>query len=109
MIEPDFSEDFHQIMAWANEYKTPGRADQCRNAGRCASTALGFGAEGIGLCRTEHMFFDEERITAVREMILADDEAGRRKALAKIEPMQRQGFHRTVRNHGRTAGDHPPA
>ena len=51
-----------------------------------------FGAEGIGLCRTEHMFFDAERIAAVREMILADDEAGRRAALAKILPMQRDDF-----------------
>jgi pyruvate,orthophosphate dikinase len=57
-----------------------------------AATARRFGAEGIGLCRTEHMFFDAERILAVREMILAKDEAGRRTALAKIEPMQRRDF-----------------
>ena len=57
-----------------------------------AKTARGFGAEGIGLCRTEHMFFDETRIAAVREMILADDEAGRRAALAKILPFQRSDF-----------------
>jgi pyruvate,orthophosphate dikinase len=55
-------------------------------------SARQFGAEGIGLCRTEHMFFDPERIAAVREMILADDEAGRRTALAKILPMQRDDF-----------------
>jgi pyruvate,orthophosphate dikinase len=57
-----------------------------------AKTARGFGAEGIGLCRTEHMFFDEDRIAAVREMILADDEQGRRAALAKILPFQRSDF-----------------
>ena len=57
-----------------------------------ARTARGFGAEGIGLCRTEHMFFEGERIVAVREMILADDEAGRRAALAKLLPMQRHDF-----------------
>src|SRR5690606_26574573 len=55
-------------------------------------TARGFGAEGIGLCRTEHMFFDDTRIAAVREMILADDEAGRRAALAKIAPFQKADF-----------------
>ena len=57
-----------------------------------ARTARGFGAEGIGLCRTEHMFFDDTRIAAVREMILADDEAGRRAALAKIAPFQKADF-----------------
>jgi pyruvate,orthophosphate dikinase len=57
-----------------------------------AKTARQYGAEGIGLCRTEHMFFEEDRIAAVREMILADDEAGRRAALAKILPMQRDDF-----------------
>ena len=57
-----------------------------------ARTARSFGAEGIGLCRTEHMFFEGERIVAVREMILADDEAGRRAALAKLLPMQREDF-----------------
>ena len=57
-----------------------------------ARTARSFGAEGIGLCRTEHMFFDDERILAVREMILADDADGRRAALAKILPLQREDF-----------------
>ncbi len=91
MIEPEFSDDFHQIMTWADEFK---RLDVRANAETPADarTALGFGARGIGLCRTEHMFFDEDRINAVREMILADDEAGRRKALAKIEPMQKADF-----------------
>jgi pyruvate,orthophosphate dikinase len=57
-----------------------------------AKVARNFGATGIGLCRTEHMFFAGDRILAVREMILADDEAGRRKALAKLLPMQRSDF-----------------
>ena len=56
------------------------------------SRRVDFGAEGIGLCRTEHMFFEESRILAMREMICADDEAGRRRALAKILPMQRADF-----------------
>jgi pyruvate,orthophosphate dikinase len=57
-----------------------------------AKVARNFGAKGIGLCRTEHMFFEGDRIKAVREMILAEDEAGRRKALAKLLPMQRGDF-----------------
>ena len=91
MIEPDFSDDFHQIMAWADEFKTLEVRTNAETPAD-ARTALGFGAKGIGLCRTEHMFFDDERIAAVREMILADDEAGRRKALAKIQPMQKADF-----------------
>ncbi len=91
MIEPEFSEDFHQIMKWADEYKTLAIRTNAETPAD-ARTAIGFGAEGIGLCRTEHMFFDDERISAVREMILADDEAGRRKALEKIQPMQKKDF-----------------
>jgi pyruvate,orthophosphate dikinase len=91
MIEPEFSDDFHQIMKWADEYKTLAIRTNAETPAD-ARTALGFGAEGIGLCRTEHMFFDDERISAVREMILADDEAGRRKALEKIQPMQKADF-----------------
>ena len=67
------------------------RARQCRYPER-RRVALKFGAEGIGLCRTEHMFFEEDRIRAVREMILADDEKSRRAALAKLLPMQRADF-----------------
>ncbi|MDC7684329.1 pyruvate, phosphate dikinase [Asticcacaulis sp. BYS171W] len=91
MIEPEFSDDFHQIMAWADEFRTLKVLTNAETP-TDAKTAVGFGAEGIGLCRTEHMFFDEERITAVREMILADDEAGRRKALAKLLPHQKSDF-----------------
>ena len=78
-------------MQWADEIrslKVRTNADTPTDA----RTARGFGAEGIGLCRTEHMFFEGERIVAVREMILADDEKGRRSALAKLLPMQRSDF-----------------
>ena len=85
------------------------RARQCRHAGRRASAAVRFGAEGIGLCRTEHMFFDEDRIQAVREMILADDETARRAALAKLLPMQRADFVELFEIMARPAGDDPPA
>jgi pyruvate,orthophosphate dikinase len=71
---------------------TPANACQCRHARRCQWWRGALGATGIGLCRTEHMFFEGERIMAVREMILADNEAGRRKALAKLLPMQRADF-----------------
>ncbi|MCA0422928.1 MAG: pyruvate, phosphate dikinase [Proteobacteria bacterium] len=91
MLQPELSGEFSTLMAWADEGRrlkvranaeTPADARQARS----------FGAEGIGLCRTEHMFFDEDRIIAMREMILADDEKGRRAALAKLLPMQRADF-----------------
>ena len=91
MIEPELSGDFGVLMGWADSVrrlKVRANAETALDA----QTARQFGAEGIGLCRTEHMFFDPDRIAAVREMILADDEAGRRAALAKILPMQRQDF-----------------
>ena len=91
MIEPELSGDFAALMEWADKarrLKVRANAETPLDA----KTARGFGAEGIGLCRTEHMFFDETRIAAVREMILADDEAGRRTALAKILPFQRSDF-----------------
>ncbi len=91
MIEPELSGDFAALMEWADgarRMKVRANAETPLDA----RTARGFGAEGIGLCRTEHMFFDETRIAAVREMILADDEAGRRAALAKILPFQRSDF-----------------
>ncbi len=90
-IQPELSGDFATLMAWADEARSMGvRANA--DTPTDAKTARRFGAEGIGLCRTEHMFFDEDRIVAVREMILADDAEGRRKALAKLLPMQRQDF-----------------
>ncbi|MGI4817512.1 MAG: pyruvate, phosphate dikinase [Janthinobacterium lividum] len=91
MIEPELTGDFQTLMGWADEVrrlKVRANAETPLDA----KTARGFGAEGIGLCRTEHMFFDETRIAAVREMILSDDEAGRRAALAKIAPFQKSDF-----------------
>jgi pyruvate,orthophosphate dikinase len=84
-------QQFAKLMKWADEARTLGvrtNADQPDQA----AIAKAFGSEGIGLCRTEHMFFQGDRIQAVREMILADDEAGRRRALAKLLPMQKQDF-----------------
>ncbi|MGH6988961.1 MAG: pyruvate, phosphate dikinase, partial [Stellaceae bacterium] len=90
-IQPELSGDFAILMGWADKVRrmrvranadTPGDAE----------TARRFGAEGIGLCRTEHMFFEGNRIVAVREMIMAEDVEGRRRALQKLLPMQRQDF-----------------
>ncbi|RLB62959.1 MAG: pyruvate, phosphate dikinase, partial [Deltaproteobacteria bacterium] len=82
---------FDKMMSWADDYRRLGvrtNADQPDQAAQ----AIAFGAEGIGLCRTEHMFFGGDRISAVRQMILSEDEAGRREALDKILPMQRADF-----------------
>ncbi|MGZ8400642.1 MAG: pyruvate, phosphate dikinase, partial [Methyloceanibacter sp.] len=91
MREPELSEDFNRLMQWADGFrrlKVRANADTPADARQ----ALAFGAEGIGLCRTEHMFFEESRILAMREMILAEDQEGRRKALAKLLPAQRNDF-----------------
>ncbi len=91
LVEPQLSGEFATLMSWADEVRclrVRANADTPADARR----ARGFGAEGIGLCRTEHMFFEGERIQAVREMIIARDRAGRERALAKIEPMQREDF-----------------
>jgi pyruvate,orthophosphate dikinase len=90
-VEPELSEDFQHLMGWADEFRRLGvrtNADTPEDAAK----AREFGAEGIGLCRTEHMFFGVERIQAMREMILAHDEDARRAALARLLPMQRQDF-----------------
>ena len=90
-VEASVSGDFARLMQWADaarKLKVRTNADTPRDAAQ----AVRFGAEGIGLCRTEHMFFDADRISAVREMILADTEAQRRSALAKLLPMQRGDF-----------------
>jgi len=91
MLQPELSGDFAKIMEWADGAR---RMKVRTNAETPADArmARSFGAEGIGLCRTEHMFFDGDRIVAMREMILADTEAGRRAALAKLLPMQRSDF-----------------
>ena len=91
MLQPELSGDFGTIMEWADARRTLGVRANAETP-LDARAARDFGAEGIGLSRTEHMFFDGDRITAVREMILADDEAGRRNALAKLLPMQRDDF-----------------
>jgi len=90
-VQPELAGDFATLMVWADEVrrlKVRANAETPLDA----KTAREFGAEGIGLCRTEHMFFDAARITAVRQMILAEDEAGRRAALAKLLPEQRGDF-----------------
>ncbi len=90
-IQPELSGDFGTLMGWADSIRQMKVRTNADTPNDCR-TARNFGAEGIGLCRTEHMFFDAGRIIAVREMILADNEAERRAALAKILPMQRQDF-----------------
>ncbi len=90
-IKPEPGEDFHTLMGWADEFRELRVRANADNPGD-ADTARGFGAEGIGLCRTEHMFFGDERIDAVREMILSNDQEGRAAALAKLLPMQRSDF-----------------
>ncbi len=89
--DPELAGDFGTLLGWADEVRKLGirtNADTPHDA----AVAVKFGAEGIGLCRTEHMFFEGDRIIAVREMILAEDLAGRRAALAKLLPMQRSDF-----------------
>jgi pyruvate,orthophosphate dikinase len=91
MIEPQMSDDFATLMGWADNVrrlKVRANAETPLDA----DTARKFGAEGIGLCRTEHMFFDPERIGAVRQMIMSESEGGRRDALAKLLPFQRKDF-----------------
>lgn len=90
-VEPTLSGDFATLMVWADAKRKMGvrtNADTPRDA----KTAISFGAEGIGLCRTEHMFFEEERIPVVREMILSDSKSKRQRALDKLLPMQKQDF-----------------
>jgi len=90
-VQPELTGDFGQLMAWVDKYrrlKVRTNADTPHDA----KVAREFGAEGIGLCRTEHMFFEADRIMAVREMILSDDVDGRKRALAKILPMQKGDF-----------------
>ncbi len=84
-------QDFELLMKWADEARKLGVWTNADQPGQ-AAVAVAFGAEGIGLCRTEHMFFEGERIDAVREMILADDLEGRKKALDKLLPMQKSDF-----------------
>jgi pyruvate,orthophosphate dikinase len=90
-VQPELTGDFGQLMTWVDSFrrlKVRTNADTPQDA----AVARGFGAEGIGLCRTEHMFFEHDRIMAVREMILSEDVEGRKRALAKILPMQKGDF-----------------
>ncbi len=108
MIEPALSGDFATLMEWADglrRMKVRANAETPLDA----ETARKFGAEGIGLCRTEHMFFDPARIGAVRQMIMAQDERGRRAALAKLLPFQRDDFRDLFRIMAGLPVHHPPA
>ncbi|MGH6784839.1 MAG: putative PEP-binding protein, partial [Sphingomicrobium sp.] len=90
-IQPQLGSDFHELMKWADKFRrlvVRANADTPLDA----KTARGFGAEGIGLCRTEHMFFGDQRLAAMREMILADGVGAREKALEKLLPLQRGDF-----------------
>ena len=91
MVEPQLSGDFATLMGWADKVRRL-RVRANAETPLDAETARRFGAEGIGLCRTEHMFFDPERIGAVRQMIMAETEQGRRAALARLLPFQRKDF-----------------
>ena len=90
-VQPELAGDFATLMEWADQVRRLKVRANAETPLDCR-TAREFGAEGVGLCRTEHMFFDSARITAVRQMILASDEAGRRAALAKLLPEQRADF-----------------
>jgi len=91
MLQPELSGDFATLMGWADAHRRMKVRTNAETP-QDADTARKFGAEGIGLCRTEHMFFDENRIASVRRMILANDEKGRRAPLEEILPMQREDF-----------------
>ena len=90
-VEPELGEDFHLLMSWADEVRTMKVRANADTPGDAAK-AREFGAEGIGLCRTEHMFFDADRVQAVREMILAQSSAARTSAINRLLPMQREDF-----------------
>ena len=102
LVPVDISGNFNTIMNWADELRTM-KVRTNADTPRDAAQAIEFGAEGIGLCRTEHMFFEEERIPAIREMIVADSEEARRKALAKLLPFQKSDFKAMFK----TLGDRP--
>jgi len=95
-VQPELVGDFGTVMAWADKKRRLRVRANAETPLDCR-TAREFGAEGIGLCRTEHMFFDAERIANVRQMILAEDEAGRRRALDKLLPAQRADFEEIFR------------
>lgn len=96
MIQPELTGDFAKLMIWADSSRRMKVRTNAETPTDC-QTAVDFGAEGIGLCRTEHMFFEADRIAAVREMILSDGQDGRVTALDKILPMQREDFKQIFR------------
>ncbi|WP_295695976.1 pyruvate, phosphate dikinase [uncultured Maricaulis sp.] len=96
MIKPELTGDFGKLMVWADKARRMKVRTNAETPNDC-ETAVEFGAEGIGLCRTEHMFFESDRIAAVREMILSNDQDGRVTALDKILPMQRDDFAQIFR------------
>ena len=106
--DAELTGDFGRFMGWADEIRTLNVRTN-GDTPRDATQARKFGAEGIGLCRTEHMFFEPERIKAVREMIVSETTEQRKAALAKILPMQRGDFEGIYACDGRPAGNHPPA
>ncbi|MFQ5655935.1 MAG: pyruvate, phosphate dikinase [Candidatus Methylomirabilales bacterium] len=91
LVQPELSGEFTLLIRWADDFRKMGVRTNADTPADAAAT-IRFGAEGIGLCRTEHMFFDEARIAAMREMIVAEDAEGRRKALATLLPIQRADF-----------------
>jgi pyruvate, orthophosphate dikinase len=96
LVEPELSDDFETILAWADDIRTLGvraNADTLADAKK----AQDFGAEGIGLCRTEHMFMEDGRLEVMRRMILAEDEESSKEALAELEPLQRDDFEEIFR------------
>jgi len=96
LVEPELSDDFETILAWADDIRTLGvRANADTPAD--AKKAQDFGAEGIGLCRTEHMFMEDGRLEVMRRMILAEDEESSKEALAELEPLQRDDFEEIFR------------
>ncbi|RRH77381.1 putative PEP-binding protein [Falsigemmobacter faecalis] len=91
MLAPALDDDFREFLSWADEFRDIGvRANA--DTPEDAQTALNFSAEGVGLCRTEHMFFDQDRLIAMREMIFADDPKDRASSLTRLLPMQREDF-----------------
>ena len=103
-IQPTLGPDFYELMTWADKFRRL-RVRANADTPRDAKVARQFGAEGIGLCRTEHMFFGDQRLAAMREMILAEGVGAREKALEKLLPLQRGDFRRHLSRDGRLAGN----
>ncbi len=96
LIEPEFTDEFKKLLGWADEIRNMGvwtNADTPKDAEK----AIEFGAEGVGLCRTEHMFFEPERLDVMQEMIISEDDEERQKALDKLMPMQKKDFKELFR------------